>query len=135
MSKIFEKVVHKQMLSYFTENDLFMHAQHGFRPGYSTETAGIELIDRLKQNIDEGHASLCVFIDLSKAFDTIDHNILLKKLKFYGLNGSSLKWFQSYLTNRHQYVIYNDSKSSFKNITTGVPQGSILGPLLFLIYI
>ena len=94
MSKLFEKVVHKQILDYFTENDLFIHAQHGFRPGYSTESAGIELIDRLKQNIDKGHASLCVFMDLSKAFDTIDHQILLEKLKYYGLSDSTLSWFQ-----------------------------------------
>ena len=73
-------------------------------------------------------------MDLSKAFDTLDHIILINKLRYYGVDGAELKWFESYLTNRKQYVEIDGNKSDFKNITTGVPQGSVLGPLLFLIY-
>ena len=93
------------------------------------------MIDFLKLEIDKGHVPVGVFLDLSKAFDTIDHNILLKKLKFYGLDYISSKWFESYLHDRKQYVTVNSEKSSLDSISLGVPQGSILGPLLFLIYI
>ena len=135
ISKIFEKIVSKQIINYFTTNNLIFSSQHGFRQNHSTETAAIELIDQLKLEIDKGHLPISIFMDLSKAFDTIDHNILLKKLKFYGLDIISFEWFKSYLTNRQQYVIVNSENSQMKPVTTGVPQGSILGPLLFLIYI
>ena len=82
-----------------------------------------------------GNYSLGLFIDLSKAFDTLDHNILINKLEFYGVRGKGLDWFRSYLSNRQQYVQFNGTKSGLLKIKTGVPQGSILGPLLFLIYI
>ena len=135
LSKIFEKVVHKQILKYFTDNDLFMQSQHGFRPNFSTETVAIEFVDRIKIKIDNGHVPLSIFMDLSKAFDTINHEILLTKLKFYGLDFSSLSWFTSYISNRKQYVSYEDEDSSMEYLSIGVPQGSILGPLLFLIYV
>ena len=86
------------------------------------------------QNLDKGKIPIAVYLDLSKAFDTLDHNILLEKLMYYGIKGTELSWFQSYLSNRRQYVHYDDSDSSLLTISTGVPQGSILGPLLFLIY-
>ena len=75
-----------------------------------------------------------VFIDLKKAFDTVDHKIVFKKLYYYGIRGNTLKWFESYLTNRSQYVLFNGEKSDIRDITYGVPQGSILGPLLFILY-
>ena len=133
-SKVLEKIVNKQILNYFTSHDLFMHSQHGFRPNYSTETAAIELVDSLKIEIDKGHVPFGTFMDLSKAFDTIDHEILNKKLQYYGLNTMSLNWFKSYLMNRKQFVHMNGINSPHLTILTGVPQGSILGPILFLIY-
>ena len=101
---------------------------------HSTETACLELVDKLMKNLDEGETPICFFLDLSKAFDTLDHNILINKLKYYGIKGTEIKWFQSYLSNRTQYVEFDGSYSSSKEIKTGVPQGSILGPLLFIIY-
>ena len=89
----------------------------------------------IKETIDNGKFGCGMFIDLKKAFDTVNHNILLTKLEHYGVRGVSLKWFQSYLSTRSQYVFCNGIKSDILNITCGVPQGSVLGPLLFLLYI
>ena len=85
--------------------------------------------------MDKSQRTIGVFIDLKKAFDTVDHKILLSKLQCYGIRGLALKWIKSYLSNRRQYVCYNNSNSEFKEIKCGVPQGSILGPLLFILYI
>ena len=134
-SKVFERVVHTQLFQYFTANNLFYDHQYGFRKQHSTETAILELIDRLHKDLDEKKLPLAIFLDLSKAFDTIDHKILLEKLKHYGILNTELQWFQSYLTERTQFVEIENIKSPSQKIITGVPQGSILGPLLFLIYI
>ena len=95
----------------------------------------VKLVDHLKTQIDKKHTPIGIFLDMSKAFDTIDHKILVLKLKKLGINGIALNWFTDYLRNRKQYVSFNNSDSDLKDIVTGVPQGSILGPLLFLIYI
>ena len=135
ISKLLEKVVHKQLYDYMTKNSLFKNNQYGFRANHSTEYATMEFVDRAMYEIDNGKIPFSVLLDLSKAFDTLDHQILLNKLKHYGIQGIYLKWFSSYLSNRVQFVSYKGKLSDPQNLTTGVPQGSVLGPLLFLIYI
>ena len=109
--------------------------QYGFKPKHSTEHAALELIDGIINKMDTNEIPLNIFLDLSKAFDTIDHTILLNKLKYYGLKGSTLNLFQSYLNNRKQYTEIEDTTSTILPIHVGVPQGSILGPILFIIYV
>jgi hypothetical protein len=134
VSKIFEKVMHKQIVSFFQTNNLFYESQYGFRAKHSTELAVLELVDRLGKSMDAGGIPLSIFIDLSKAFDCLNHAILLDKLAYYGFCESSLRMMKSYLSNRNQYVEASGFSSNLENISIGVPQGSILGPLLFLIY-
>ena len=134
ISKLFEKVVFTQLYDFFHKNQLFYSSQYGFRKLHSTEFAALELTDRILKDIDGRDVSLTIFMDLSKAFDTLDHHIVLKKLNYYGIEGPALNWFSSYLTGRQQYVELDGVSSSFSQLSTGVPQGSILGPLLFLIY-
>ena len=134
ISKLFEKVTFNQLYEYFQTNKLFHVSQYGFRQQHSTEFAALELADIVFKDLDDRKVSVAVFMDLSKAFDTLDHSILLKKLQFYGIRDTVLKWFESYLTDRYQYVEIDGIKSDLNRLYTGVPQGSILGPLLFLIY-
>ena len=135
ISKVLEKIIALQLSSYFEKNKLLFDNQYGFRPKHSTEHAALELIDRITNKMDTNEIPLNIFIDLSKAFDTIDHSILLNKLKYYGLKGSTLNLFQSYLSNRKQYIEIEDTTSTILPIQVGVPQGSILGPILFIIYV
>ena len=135
ISKVIEKILSNQLRSYFESNKLFYENQYGFRSDHSTEYATLELIDRIISKMDNDEIPFSIFLDLSKAFDTIDHKILLEKLKHYGIDGIPFQLFKSYLSDRKQYVEINDAKSDVLQITTGVPQGSILEPVLLIIYI
>ena len=135
ISKILEKNIFEQLSSYLRDSRLLFDHQYGFRPKHSTEYAALELIDRIITQLDKDEIPINIYLDLSKAFDTIDHIILIDKLKYYGVHGTNLNLFSSYLENRKQYTEIDNIKSNMLQITTGVPQGSILGPLLFIIYI
>jgi len=133
-SKILEKIVHKRLYNFLDQHNVFFKSQYGFRPKHSTINAITELTSNISLNLDNNQHTVAVLLDLSKAFDTINHITLLNKLKFYGVRGIALEWFKSYLSDRTQYVNYNATKSTKQDITCGVPQGSVLGPLLFIIY-
>ena len=135
ISKVIENKLYNQLSLYFESNKLFLIVNNGFRPNHSTEQANLELTDRITSAMDNNDVPISIFLDLSKAFDTIDHAILLTKLEHYGVEGIPLQLLKNYLTNRKQYVKFHDVNSNVLPINTGVPQGSILGPLLFIIYI
>ena len=135
LSKVFEKIIYNQIYNYFSANNLFFDGQYGFRQKHSTELAALELYDKVSKSLDQNNIPFNIYIDLSKAFDTIDHQILLRKLKYYGFSELAIKLMNSYLTNRLQYVQFDGCNSRMTDSLCGVPQGSILGPLLFLIYV
>ena len=128
-SKILEKIM------YLTENNLLFQKQFGFREGHSTSHAIVNLFSNIYNSFNENKFTLGVFIDLSKAFDMVNHNILLNKLSLYGIKNNSLKWFSSYILDRKQYIQTSVFKTTNLNVVCGVPQGSILGPFLFILYV
>ena len=134
-SKIFEKCIYKQLVSYFNKNNVFYKSQFGFRENYSTELAVAQVCNEIIENLENNDITCSIFLDLAKAFDTVDHKILLDKLHKYGIRGEPHKLLANYLNNRQQCTIINKIKSDQCENNYGVPQGSTLGPLLFLIYI
>ncbi len=135
LSKIIEKAVFQQLSAFLALNNCFDVFQSGFRPHHSTETALVKVFNEIHLNTDSGRTSVLVLLDLSAAFDTVDHNILLDRLEnWVGLYGTVLNWFESYLKDRDYFVSIGNYTSELTKMTCGVPQGSILGPLLFNIY-
>ena len=121
---------------YLIDQNILYDKQFGFQTGHSTEHAIAQLVDQIYKAFEKNEYTLGVFIDLSKAFDTVDHSILLKKLELYGITDRNYAWIKSYLSNRWQYIqIDENSRTKFCVVKSGVPQGSILGPLLFLLYV
>ena len=133
LSKILERAVHIQFTEYLTKRDLMYEHQSGFRGKYSTGTCLIGLSDFIKGEVNKGNLVGLVLMDLQKAFDTVNHDVLLRKLSAIGVDSTT--WFRSYLSGRSQCVEVEGTRSSFEDIGCGVPQGSILGPLLFLVYV
>ena len=125
------------MMGYINKNKIFTDLQFGFRKGHNTIQPVIHFLDKIQEalNNDIPEYTAAVFLDLKKAFDTANHRILLKKMEHYGFRGVSLKWFSNYLSNRKIFVTLNGEDSSPKPLSIGVPQGSVLGPLLFLLLI
>jgi len=135
LSKLIERVVAIQLVDHLTDNELMDPFQSAYRKGHSTETALLRVQNDILMEVDKGNVVLLVLLDLSAAFDTIDHELLLKRLSVRcGIKGTVLKWFRSYLKDRTQSVVINNTKSTAEPLKYGVPQGSVLGPILFSIY-
>ena len=134
-SKFFEKVMYDRMIDFINKHNILFDNQYGFRSQHSTSLALIRLIDQISSSIDSKKFCVGIFLDLLKAFNMVNHTILLNKLENYGFKGTALQWVRNYLSSRKQYVEFNSVSSVSQIVTCGVPQGSILGPLLFLIYI
>ena len=134
-SKIFENVMYQRLHKFLDIYELLFNMQFGFRSGHSTDHALVSLTESIKSSLDNNGVGCGIFIDLQKAFHNVNHDILLKKLEHYGIRGTALSWFKSYLSDRDQFVSVNGISSLTSAITCGVQQGSALGPLFFLIYI
>ena len=126
--------MYNRIYKFFSKNNIYP-LQFGFRQQYSTFHALISLTEDIRKNLDKGNIGCGIFVDLQKAFDTVEHEILLAKLEHYSIRGMANNWFKSYLFNRKQFVSINGHISNQTSVKYGVPQGSVLGPLLFLIYI
>ena len=135
VSKLLERIVVRQLMAYLSSADLLPTLQSGFRPGHSTETAVLQVLSELLQAVDRGDLGALILLDLTAAFDTVDHDILLQRLRqTFGVDGNAHRWFRSYLVGRTQYVRRGALRSVIARLLCGVPQGSVLGPLLFILY-
>ena len=133
--KVIEKVVHNQFIIILFSITIYQLANMDSDMHTLLDHAVLEIVDRITQNLDQAHTPLAVLMDLSKAFDTLKIDILLDKLKYYGIRNTANDWFGSYLTNRPHFVEFYNNRSSTKYLSLGVPQSSVLGPLLFTIYV
>ena len=133
--KIMEHIIYRHIMDHLDSNSILVNYQHGFRQGHSCETQLITVIESVARNLDLGQQSDLLLLDFSKAFDTVPHQRLLNKLDFYGIRGNLKTWFEQWLTTRHQRVLVNGVSSSAIPMRSGVPQGTMLGPLMFLLYI
>ena len=135
ISKIYEKIVHSQLYAFTEEFNVLSSSQFGFRKHKSTSHAIMKNLQYVYNNLDSGNIVISFFLDFQKAFDCVNHEILLRKLYLCGVRGVALRWFRGYLGGREQYIALDDTVSEVQPIECGIPQGSILGPLLFLIFI
>ena len=135
-SKMLEWIMYNRLQKYSKDQNILYDKQVGFQTDHSTEHAIVQMVDQIYEAFEKNEYTFDVFIDLSKAFDTVDHSILLRKLELYGITDRNYAWIKSYLSNRLQYIqIDENSRTEFCVVKCGVPQGSILGPLLFLLYV
>ena len=127
--------MYNYLVNLINKHTILYNYQFGFTQQFSTSHGIISLVEKINQALYNGNIMIGVYLDVKKAFDTVDHNILLKNVSAYGIRGNILEWFISYLSNRKQYVFLKNTKSTTDNVTCGIPQGSVLRPLLFLLYI
>ena len=130
-SKLLERIMYNRLYKFLLENNILYQKQFGFQSAHSTEHVIPQLVNQITEAFIQGKYTLGIFLDLSKAFNTVNHNILLEKLKTYGIQSENLKWFRSYLSYKKQFILFDDFKTEVKIVKCGVPQGSILGLLLF----